>query len=51
MEEDKEARVEGSGAIARDHSVAAGAGGVVVGRDVYGHVVVAGKGATVTVTV
>jgi hypothetical protein len=30
--------LEGSGAIAQDHSVAAGAGGVAVGRDVHGGV-------------
>jgi len=43
--------VSGSGAIAREGSVAAGAGGVAVGRDVHGPVVVAGQGAQVTVTV
>jgi hypothetical protein len=33
-----QATVEGSGAIAQDHSVAAGAGGVAVGGDVHGGV-------------
>jgi formylglycine-generating enzyme required for sulfatase activity len=43
-------RLDGSGAIAQDGGVAAGAGGVAVGRDVYGPVVVAGEGAQVTVS-
>ena len=43
------ARLGGSGAIARDHSVAAGKGGAAVGRDVGGDVIVAGEGSTVIV--
>ena len=39
-----------SGAIAQDDSVAAGAGGVAVGGDVRGPVIIAGEGAHVTVT-
>jgi uncharacterized protein YjbI with pentapeptide repeats len=39
-EPEVEARVDGGGAIAQDHSVAAGAGGAAVGRDVYGDVIV-----------
>lgn len=33
-------QVEGAGAVAQDHGVAAGAGGVAVGRDLYGDVIV-----------
>ena len=40
MEKDLSANTEGSGSIAQDHSVAAGAGGVAVGRDVHGDVTV-----------
>jgi formylglycine-generating enzyme required for sulfatase activity len=40
-----EVTLVGSGAIAQDHSVAAGAGGVAVGRDVHGDVTVLGPGA------
>ena len=43
--------VSGSGAAASNESVVAGAGGVAVGRDVNGPVVVAGRDAQVTVTV
>lgn len=50
MTQERKAHVEGNGAIAQDGSVAAGAGGVAVGRDVHGPVVVAGEGAQVTVT-
>jgi hypothetical protein len=44
------ASAEGSGAVAQDHSVAAGAGGAGVGRDVHGPVIIAGEGAHITVT-
>lgn len=37
------ATVTGSGANAQDHSVAAGAGGVAVGRDVHGGVHISGR--------
>jgi len=40
MEEDQAVNQQGSGAVAQDHSVAAGAGGVAVGRDVHGDVTV-----------
>ena len=36
----EQANSQGTGAIAQDHSVAAGAGGVAVGRDVHGDVTV-----------
>jgi hypothetical protein len=39
-----QATVVGSGAIAQDHSVAAGAGGVAVGRDVHGGIHIPGRG-------
>jgi hypothetical protein len=44
------ASVEGSGAAAQDHGVAAGAGGAGVGGDVHGPVIIAGEGAHITVT-
>lgn len=37
------ATAKGSGAIAQDHSVAAGAGGVAVGRDVHGGIRIGGS--------
>jgi len=39
----------GSGAVAQDNSVAATTGGVAVGHDVGGHVVIAEQGATVVI--
>jgi hypothetical protein len=38
-----QATVSGSGAVAQDHSVAAGAGGVAIGRDVHGGVHIPGR--------
>jgi hypothetical protein len=38
-----QAILRGSGAIAQDHGVAAGAGGVAVGRDVHGGIRVGGR--------
>jgi sRNA-binding carbon storage regulator CsrA len=40
MEKDRSASIQGSGAVAQDHGVAAGAGGVAVGRDIIGDVTV-----------
>jgi len=51
MSQEDKAHLEVSGAIAQEGSVAAGAGGLAIGRDVYGPVVIAGEGAQVTVTV
>ena len=44
-----QAELPGSGAIAQDHSVAAGKGGVAVRENVQGHVVIAQEGATVVI--
>jgi hypothetical protein len=44
-----QATVAGSGVIAQDHSAVAETGGVAVGRDVGGHVVIAEQGANVAV--
>jgi formylglycine-generating enzyme required for sulfatase activity len=45
----RSAAVTGSGAVAQENGVAAGAGGVAVGGDVHGSVIIAPEGSQVTV--
>ena len=42
MDGDRAVSTERAGAIAQDHSVAAGEGGVAVGRDVHGDIRIGG---------
>ena len=46
----RSATASGSGTIAQEDGVAAGAGGVAVGGDVHGPVIIAGEGTHITMT-